>query len=119
MSCCWMSDALSWRIIARIEDPVVIEKILTHLDSKDPCTATACLQRSPSCLWLEKSPLALMYEIAREALGGAAEDHLDYFGLCRRKRKKVDYDLSGVATDRDVEEQIRKAMAFKTKFGLS
>ena len=45
------------RIIACIEDPVVIEKILTRLDSKNPCTASA---RSPSCLWREKSPLALM-----------------------------------------------------------
>ncbi len=34
------------RIIAYIEDPVVIEKILTHLDSKDPSTATVRLPRS-------------------------------------------------------------------------
>jgi hypothetical protein len=33
------------RIIACIEDPVVIEKILTHLDSKDPSTAIARLPR--------------------------------------------------------------------------
>ena len=33
------------RIIACIEDPVVIEKILTHLDSKDPFTASGL--RSP------------------------------------------------------------------------
>ena len=43
------------RIIACIEDPVVIEKILTHLDSKDPCTASARLPRSrappQSCLF--------------------------------------------------------------------
>ncbi len=34
------------KIIACIEDPVVIEKILTHLDSQDASTATA---RLPPC----------------------------------------------------------------------
>ena len=57
--------------------------------------------------------------IARESLGREAENHLDYFDLCRRKRNKVDYDLAGVATDKDVAELIRQVMEFKTKCGLS
>ena len=57
--------------------------------------------------------------IAGEALGESAKNYLDYFDLCRRKRNKVDYDLAGVATDKDVAELIRQVMEFKTKCGLS
>jgi hypothetical protein len=57
--------------------------------------------------------------VAGEALGRAAKNHLDYFDLCRRKRNKVDYDLAGVATDRDVADLINNVLEFKTKCGLS
>ncbi len=61
----------------------------------------------------------ITFLVAGEALGRAARDHLDYFDLCRRKRNKVDYDLAGVATDKDVADLIRQVMEFKTKCGLS
>lgn len=57
--------------------------------------------------------------IAGEVLGRAAKNHLEYFDLCRRKRNKVDYDLAGVATDRDVADLINNVLEFKTKYGLS
>ena len=60
-----------------------------------------------------------LFLIAGEVLGRATKNHLDYFDLCRRKRNKVDYDLAGVATDKDVAELIRKVIEFKTKCGLS
>lgn len=43
------------KVIACIEDPVVIEKILTHLDETAPATETICLPESrappPVCLF--------------------------------------------------------------------
>ena len=57
--------------------------------------------------------------VAGEVLGRAAKNYLDYFDLCRRKRNKVDYDLAGVATDRDVADLINNVLEFKTKCGLS
>ena len=57
--------------------------------------------------------------IAGEALGRTAKKHLDYFDVCRRKRNKVDYDLAGVATDKDVAELIEKVMEFKTECSVS
>ena len=61
----------------------------------------------------------IAFLIAGEVLGSAAKNHLDYFDLCRRKRNKVDYDLAGVATDKDVADLITKVIEFKTKCGLS
>jgi hypothetical protein len=61
----------------------------------------------------------ITFLVAGEALGRAAKNHLDYFDLCRRKRNKVDYDLAGVATDKDVAELIKQVMEFKTECGLS
>ena len=61
----------------------------------------------------------ITFLVAGEALGRAVKNHLDYFDLCRRKRNKVDYDLAGVATDRDVADLIRQVMEFKSKCGLS
>ncbi len=60
----------------------------------------------------------ITFIIAGEVLGRAAQDHLYYFDICRRKRNKVDYDLAGVATDKDVEELIRQVLEFKTKCGI-
>lgn len=57
--------------------------------------------------------------IAGEVLGRTAKSHLDYFDLCRRKRNKVEYDLAGVVTDRDVDELIRQVSDFKNKCGLT
>jgi hypothetical protein len=56
--------------------------------------------------------------IAGEALGRTAKKHLDYFDVCRRKRNKVDYDLAGGATDKDVAELIEQVMEFKTKCSM-
>ena len=61
----------------------------------------------------------ITFLVAGEVLGRAAKNHLDYFDVCRRKRNKVDYDLAGVATDRDVEELIRQVVEFKGQCGLS
>ena len=61
----------------------------------------------------------ITFLVAGEALGRAVKNHLDYFDLFRRKRNKVDYDLAGVATDRDVADLIGQVMEFKSKCGLS
>jgi len=61
----------------------------------------------------------ITFLIAGEALGRTAKNHLNYFDLCRRKRNKVDYDLAGVATDKDVADLIKQVMEFKSKCGLS
>ncbi len=61
----------------------------------------------------------ITFLIAGEVLGRAAKDHLDYFDLCRRKRNRLDYDLAGVATDKDVAELISKVTTFKGECGLS
>ena len=61
----------------------------------------------------------ITFLIAGEALGRTAKNHLNYFDLCRRKRNKVDYDLAGVATDKDVADLIKQVMEFKSKCGPS
>lgn len=43
--------------------------------------------------------------------------HIDYVDVCRRKRNKLDYDLVGVATARDVSELIEKVIEFKSLWG--
>jgi len=55
------------------------------------------------------------FVIAGEILGRNAMHHIDYFDICRRKRNKVDYDLAGVATDKDVTELIKQVLEFKAK----
>ena len=61
----------------------------------------------------------ITFLVAGKTLGRSAKHHLDYFDLCRRKRNKVDYDLAGVATDKDVADLIKQVMEFKTECGLS
>ena len=55
----------------------------------------------------------ITFLVAGEVLGRTAKNHLGYFDLCRRKRNKVDYDLAGIATDKDVAELIKKVMEFR------
>lgn len=61
----------------------------------------------------------ITFLVAGEALGRTAKHHLDYFDFCRRMRNKLDYDVAGVATDKDVADLTKKVMEFKTKCGLS
>jgi hypothetical protein len=52
----WIFSYLSQRIIASIEDPAVINKILAHLDDNAASAATALL---PDC---QASPLVSLFD---------------------------------------------------------
>jgi len=56
----------------------------------------------------------IAFLVAATILGRSAKKHTDYFDVCRRKRNKVDYDLTGVATDGEVAELIKQVTLFKT-----
>ena len=51
-------------------------------------------------------------ESAGLALGKSAEHLTDYFETCRRKRNKIDYTQSHVATDTEAKEIVAKAKEF-------
>ena len=51
-------------------------------------------------------------ESASMAIGKSAESLTDYFETCRRKRNKIDYTQSRVATETEVQEIIEKAKEF-------
>jgi uncharacterized protein (UPF0332 family) len=51
-------------------------------------------------------------ESAALALGKSAESLTDYFETCRRKRNKIDYTQSHVATDTEAKEISSKAKEF-------
>jgi uncharacterized protein (UPF0332 family) len=51
-------------------------------------------------------------EGARLALGPSSEKLLDYFDTCRRKRNKIDYTQSHVATETEATEIVAKAAEF-------
>lgn len=52
------------------------------------------------------------FEAMAIVVGDTAQTHVDYFDVCRRKRNQVDYDLSGVATEAEVEELLEQADKF-------
>jgi hypothetical protein len=51
-------------------------------------------------------------ESAKLALGAGATKLIDYFEMCRRKRNKIDYTQSHVATDTEAQEILAKAKQF-------
>lgn len=51
-------------------------------------------------------------ESATLTLGKTAESLTDYFDTCRRKRNKIDYTQSHVATDTEAKEITTKAKEF-------
>ncbi len=51
-------------------------------------------------------------ECARLALGAAAAKYADYFEMCRRKRNKIDYTHSRVATETEAKEILKQASEF-------
>ena len=51
-------------------------------------------------------------ECVRLALGSAVGNYADYFETCRRKRNKIDYTLSHVATETETKEILKKATEF-------
>lgn len=55
----------------------------------------------------------LSLESARLALGSAAGKYFDYFETCRRKRNRIDYSHSRVATETEAREILQKAIAFQ------
>lgn len=60
----------------------------------------------------------ITFQVAGEVLGKKAREHLDYFDVCRRKRNRLDYDLAGVATDKEVSELIEKVIEFRSLSGI-
>lgn len=54
------------------------------------------------------------FQAVRLALGPQVDTLATYFDSCRRKRNTVDYDMSGVVSETEVEELIREAEAFRT-----
>lgn len=54
----------------------------------------------------------LSLEAARLALGTSGEKLLDYFEICRRKRNRIDYTQSNVATQTEATEIVAKAAEF-------
>lgn len=53
------------------------------------------------------------FEAVKVALGKPSEPLADYFETCRRKRNKIDYDSSEVATDTEAQELLEKAKDFQ------
>lgn len=53
------------------------------------------------------------FDAVKAALGKKAEPLADYFETCRRKRNKIDYDASEVATETEAEELLEKAHEFQ------
>lgn len=54
----------------------------------------------------------ITFLVAGEILGRNAKTYVDYFDVCRRKRNKVDYDLSGVVADGEVTELLPRQPSF-------
>lgn len=54
------------------------------------------------------------FSCASKILGKQYEDFFSLFELCRRKRNKVDYDQSDVATETELLELLEKSHEFKT-----
>jgi hypothetical protein len=54
----------------------------------------------------------LTFEAARLALGAPADQPLDFFEACRRKRNVIDYDHASVATHTEAEEIVVEAKDF-------
>lgn len=53
------------------------------------------------------------FDIATELIGAGALELADYFDICRRKRNRVDYDLSDVVSEGEVDELISVVEKFK------
>lgn len=53
-------------------------------------------------------------EAVKLALGSSVNTTVDYFDTCRRKRNRLDYDRTQVATETETEELLEEAK----KFGL-
>lgn len=51
------------------------------------------------------------FEALETAMGSAVATYSAYFETCRRKRNMVDYDISGIATDLEVEQIVEEASA--------
>jgi hypothetical protein len=54
------------------------------------------------------------FEAVKEIIGANnAENLMDYFDLCRRKRNKIDYDSAEVVTKSEAEELFEKTLEFQ------
>jgi hypothetical protein len=56
---------------------------------------------------------ATTFEAAGLILGPAHQPNIDYFDTCRQKRNQVNYDHSGLTSDREAEELLEKATEFR------
>ncbi len=54
----------------------------------------------------------ISFESIRIVLGRGADTYADYFETCRRKRNKIDYTHSHVATETEAKEILAKAGEF-------
>ncbi len=52
------------------------------------------------------------FEAIELAIGPPAATYSAFLDMCRRKRNMVDYDMSGVATEAEVEQLINETKAF-------
>jgi hypothetical protein len=46
------------------------------------------------------------------AVGNTADNYVDYFGRCRRKRNVIDYTRSHVATESEASQIVQQAAEF-------
>lgn len=54
----------------------------------------------------------ISFESIRLVLGRSADTYADYFETCRRKRNRIDYTHSRVATETEAKEILAKAAEF-------
>jgi len=57
--------------------------------------------------------------VAGSVLGEDAREHLSFFDLCRRKRNKLDYEVSGVATELEVAELVERVIELRKRLDES
>ena len=56
---------------------------------------------------------ALTFEIAGIILGEKFQEYFDFFDVCRRKRNRVDYDLTDVTSISELKELLEKVQEFR------
>ncbi|MCH7564535.1 MAG: hypothetical protein IH968_12010 [Gemmatimonadetes bacterium] len=52
-------------------------------------------------------------EAVKLAMGSTMDATMDYFDTCRRKRNRLDYDRTQVATETEAEELLEEAKKFR------
>ncbi|MFH1220360.1 MAG: hypothetical protein V1694_07880 [Candidatus Eisenbacteria bacterium] len=55
----------------------------------------------------------LALQVLSELMPSLDPGRVDYFDACRRKRNTVDYDAADVISEKEAEEVVREAEAFR------